>query len=219
MPIKKGFTLIELLVTITIVAILLLGSLAYLTQQRLKAEDVSIKNYLNRLKIAFEEYYNDKGCFPPPTWFDDHSDCGSSNLSPYLDNLQCDKKTGLPYIYETDNSACPSWFKLYATFSLPNFDKEAVATRSPTGSKKGNYGVSSTNVVVSTYYDGPIAQSPSPTSLPAGHEYYWCTSINNCTSNPDPTQICSPLFVDDANCGGTNDSKCPASDIGSCIPL
>jgi prepilin-type N-terminal cleavage/methylation domain-containing protein len=220
MPIKRGFTLIEVLVVIAILAILVIGTLFSLTQQRLKAEDAQVKSYLSRLKIAFEEYYNDKGCFPPTEWFDDQSDCGSSNLNPYLNYIQCDKKTGLPYAYETDSTACHQWFKFYATFNLPHFDQQAISQRSPLGSKKGNYGVSSTNVNLTVYYEAPQGTlTPSPTPLPPGHNYYYCSSIGNCTSNFDLNQICAPIFIDDANCGGSLEIKCPLELVGSCIHL
>lgn len=218
---KKGFTLIEVLIVISILALLAVGVLFSVSKQRAKAEDAKIKAYLNNLKIAFEDYYGDKNCYPPPTWFDGTDDCQSSNLSPYLKAIQCDKKTGLPYVYEVDptQTNCPQWYKIYATFNLPDTDEQAIAQRSATGSTKGNYGVSSSNVSVSVFYDAVIA-SPTPMPTPSiipGATYSYCSALNNCTSFIPTSQYCTPYWVNDGNCGGNNTARCTTQpEVGTC---
>jgi prepilin-type N-terminal cleavage/methylation domain-containing protein len=179
---KTGYTLIELLITVSIIAILIIGALFTLNRQRDRADDARVKAELDRLKIAFEEYHNDHGCYPPAEWFDSVDDCGSNQLSPYLGAIPCDRNTGLPYVLETDETSC-TWYKLYARLDRPERDDQAVAQRSSTGSTKGNYGVSSANVTVSVYYESPESSaaasstpspsSPSPSPEPSPNSY-WC---------------------------------------------
>lgn len=217
---KTGFSLIELLIVVSIIAILIIGAILMLNKQRDRADDARVKAELDRLKIAFEEYHNDNGCYPPPEWFDSKDDCGSNQFSPYLNAISCDKNTGLPYVLETDETGC-GWYKLYATLDAPWSDDQAVSQRSESGSMSGNYGVSSANVTVSVYYEEPQASttsSPTPTptqSSPSpSPNYYWCSNIGNCTSYDNAQYDCTPSYINNPNCdGGAN--KC--SSVGSCV--
>ena len=222
MSIKRGFTLIEVLVVVALLAIFALLTLSSFTQQRLRAEDTKAKTDLAMLKIAFENYYNDHSCYPPPTWFDSADDCGSAQFAPYLNTLPCDPKTGMPYPLETDVTGC-NWFKLYAHFSFPDADAQAMAQRSPTGSTKGNYGISSSNVGVSVFYEPLASTIPLPSSTPSStptpslsHNYYWCSELHNCTSFDPTIETCSPTYVDNPDCDG-GVFKC--SSIGTCNHL
>jgi len=195
-----AFTLIELMIIVTIVGILVIISLIGLQKQLPKARDGQRKADLNRLKIAFEDYYNDHNCYPPPEWFDNSSDCGSNVLRPYLSSIPCDKKTRQPYIIQTDNTGC-TWYKIYT--NLENSDDPAVFPPVVVNTNVYNYGVSSGSTPAATSSDS------------ISHNYYYCSDYNDCTANLNPThQICSPIYIDDPNCGGTIDSKCPT--IGSC---
>lgn len=210
-----GFTLIEVLIVISILALLAMGVFFSVSRQRMKADDARAKADLALLKIAFENYYNDHGCYPPADWFDSQDDCGSNKLMPYLNTIPCDHNTGLPYVLETDATACV-WFKLYATFDLPGSDEQALAQRSATGSKKGSYGVSSSNVTVTVYSDpntsSPISSpTPTPTSTPTppptpSPVRYFCLFAGpgngipgNCNTL-SPGQTCTPTYSD-PNCG------------------
>ena len=206
--IKKGFTLIEVLIVITILALLSMGALFSVSKQRIKAEDASMKSDLNRLKIAFEDYYNDHNCYPPEIWFDGQEDAGSTVFQPYLSTLPYNKKTHLPYILEKDTTGC-SWFKIYTTLNNED-DPQAVELRTTDpalGSTLGNYGVSSSNVFVSIFYNPTASPTPTPTPTPA----YYCQGIGNCSSIPTGL-TCSPSYGD-PSCGNTN--LC-ASTISTC---
>ena len=201
---KSGFTLIELLVVVALLAIVSVTAIVSVVGGRGKAEDSSMKSDLDRLKIAFEDYYNDHNCYPPPTWFDSSSNPTGSELRPYLDKIPFNKKTGHPYVLETDTTGC-SWFKLYTTLNNAD-DPQAVVLRttSPaTGSTKGNYGVSSSNTIVSIYYSPTNStapsSTPSPSSLPASH--YYCSGVHNCTEL-GVGQTCTPSYAN-ANCTGS----------------
>lgn len=143
---KKAFTLIEVLIVVSILSLLALALYSSLTGNREKAEDARVKADLQKLKIAFEDYYGDNNCYPPSDWFDDSSDCGSGKLSPYLSSIPCDPNAGTPYILEYVGSQCAG-FRLYATLQNDK-DPDSVALHSSSGSNLGNYGVSSTNTTV-----------------------------------------------------------------------
>jgi general secretion pathway protein G len=87
--------MIELLIVIAIIASLAVIFLLMARTQISRARDADRKADLNRIKIAFEDYYNDNGCYPPATILDN---CGGPELRPYLDKVPCDPD-GNPYLY------------------------------------------------------------------------------------------------------------------------
>ena len=93
---KSAFTLIEVLVVVAILALLTLAAIVSFGGSRDKADDSRVKSDLDRLKIAFEDYYSDHNCYPPLEWFDSTADCGSDHLQPYLNVMPCNRKTGSP---------------------------------------------------------------------------------------------------------------------------
>lgn len=197
---KRGFTLIELLIVVSILAILVIVALAMVRGNRDKAADAKVKSELNRLKIAFEDYYGDHNCYPPPEYFDDANDCGGQQLRPYLGSVPCNPNTNLPYAYITDSTGC-TWFKLYG--NLKSYDEDSLSSPLTLDSYSYNYGVSSSNTTLETQ------NAP----LPEGHNYYYCSALNNCTSFNPNTHVCTPYYTDDPDCdGGVN--KC--SSVGSC---
>lgn len=231
MPAKKGFSLIELLVAVSVLAILITIAILSIGKSRDKADDARAKADLERLKVAFEDYYNDNNCYPPATWLDDATDCNSNVLSPYLNSLPCDRRTGLPYVLETDASGC-SWYRLYATLKNAAEDPQALALCDLAGSNLGNYGVGSGNVAVNVYCEVIPSPTPSPSSAPASstptptptptptsspiiHNYYWCSAIGNCTLFDNNLYNCTPSYIDSPNC---DDGVSPCSTVGSCTP-
>lgn len=207
---KNGFTLTELLIVVAILALLTLGAIVSLTQNRLKADDAKTKSDLNKLKIVFEDYFGDHNCYPPTTYFDDISDCNSNQLSPYLNVLLCNKKTGLPYTYTTDGTSCPQWFKVYGTISDVNDEKYKLFLDTNSNTL-GTYAVSSSNL--SMYESsGSTSQIVSP---PPSNFYYYCSGIGNCTSFDPTIRLCTPYYLNDGNCGGTATQHCFS--VGSCL--
>ncbi len=182
MKTKSAFTLIELLIVITIIAILVIGALMSVNTQRDKASDTKSKSELNRLKIAFEEYYNDHNCYPPAEWFDSLDDCGGGNLKPYLGSIPCDPTTNLPYPVEYEGGACGTSFKLYA--HLKSIDDPSVTSLcSEGGSTLGNYGVGSSNVTVSIDCTTQNISTPTPIPLPSTIPgQYACTPQGACNA-------------------------------------
>jgi len=89
--------LIEVIIIVALLAILAIIAFQYLNAGAMKkARDAERKDDLHRIKVAFEEYYSDNGCYPPPEIL---VNCSSSDLSPYINQVPCDPATGEPYIY------------------------------------------------------------------------------------------------------------------------
>ena len=98
---RNGFTLVEILITMTILAILAVMMVGVFNAIGMtnKGRDARRKKDLNRIKIAFEEYFNDKGYYPRniDTW-NIKANCNSSSVfAPYLVPWPCDPD-GNPYI-------------------------------------------------------------------------------------------------------------------------
>ncbi|MFH2085296.1 MAG: type II secretion system protein [bacterium] len=214
--IRHAFSLIEIMIVVGIIAILLVGTLLTVRVQRSKAEDTTMKTDLSRLKIAFEDYYNDHNCYPPADWFNGPEDVNSTVLQPYLKQMLYNRKTLLPYVLEKDPTGC-SWFKIYTTLNNAD-DPQAVTLRSPFGSTLGNYGVSSTNTTVSIYYDSLSSSAPSPTTSPSPtpnpDNIYYCSGIHNCSSFDNTRFDCTPNYAD-TECTGSNN----CASLGSCRSL
>jgi type II secretory pathway pseudopilin PulG len=169
---RAGFSLIELVLVSVILMMMFLIAMVAWRNHINKARDAQRKDDLQRLSVAFEEYFSDKECYPPA---DILQSCGGSELSPYLDKVPCDPVYKAPYCYITDadNPTCFRKFRLLAAlknFSDPVIQKLgcsqddvfcgwetecAVAGEDASGY---NYGLSSGNIPVLN----PAAPSPSP---------------------------------------------------------
>ncbi len=114
--IHQGFTLSEVLIVVGIVVILSLIALIGInpSAQIFRGFDTRRRADLNKIKIAFEAYYSDKGCYPPASVL---SQCGSDVLKPYLDSIPCDPNEGTPYKIKVvpEDSVCPQAFAIYST--------------------------------------------------------------------------------------------------------
>lgn len=224
---KKGFTLIEVLVVVMIIAILAVMAMFMLMNHLAKGRDGARKTDLDRLKIAFEEYYGDKNTYP-----DDNilQNCGSDALRPYLSSIPCDPKTNRPYCYIYDADApvgqnyriLTSLEYLYdpiisdlncqSQTEYCGFESECSAYGS-----RFNYGVVSSDMVVVNDYviSGGFltsSPSPSPSSLPLPSTtpgIYACSPSGVCNNYaPDPaTNGCPLTWNDSVACG----SYCPTS--------
>jgi general secretion pathway protein G len=91
-----GFSLIEVLIVVTILAILLIVFFLSMRTQLTRSRDTRRKADLEKIKVAFENYYNDNGCYPSEDILDE---CRGSQLSPYLSEVPCDPEGETPYLY------------------------------------------------------------------------------------------------------------------------
>ncbi|MFH1561736.1 MAG: type II secretion system protein [Patescibacteria group bacterium] len=156
----KGFTLVEVLIVISIVVMLAVIVFGMLKQIN-KGRDGQRKDDLETIRIAFEDYFNDHGCYPETNVLEE---CDGDELVPYLNSIPCDPQTNEPYVVLTEESGCNNWYKVYSL--LENTDDLAIAklglsTTPIVDGQLVNYGVSSPNVSVgSAVYTCPSGQPP-----------------------------------------------------------
>jgi prepilin-type N-terminal cleavage/methylation domain-containing protein len=162
---KNGFTLVELLIVITIVVMMAVAIVGTLNPAALtdKAYDARRKKDLNRIRIAFEDYFTDKECYPSQAEIDALV-CDKSGFAPWMPSWPCDP-TGAKYTFMMDDSGCPHWYRVLANLQNRN-DKDIPSGwfTLPTSYHYGNgnltvndfnYGVSSPNI---TWSDEVIAK-------------------------------------------------------------
>lgn len=203
-----GFSLVELLLVMTIVALVFALSYFNAKKQVARAHDAQRKTDLQKITKAFEEYYNDHGCYPPQTIIER---CGSDDLAPYIKEIPCDPITKLPYkyIYADENDRCQG-YRLYA--SLEDGADPAIAAKgcSPvTGCGYGaeyNYGLAagtSGGTITAPGFDPAVAPTPTP-RIQAGA--YACTAGGDCNFVDDPFSIDNfcPMTFADSSCRDRN---------------
>jgi prepilin-type N-terminal cleavage/methylation domain-containing protein len=211
-PNQQAFTMIELLVVIAILALLILLALFAMRGQIAKAQDARDKKNLTNLKVAFEDYYNDNSCYPPPEWFDSSDDCDTNQLAPYLDKIPCNEVTGQPYTYEYDDPTCPTWHKLLTNLNYPD---ESLFVTDGSGRTDYNYGVSSTNTSVKI--DPSVADEGSGGAAGDSGGSYYCFQVGqypDCNDFDRNAEMCTPNYTD-FNCDG----GCADKVQGSCTPI
>lgn len=93
---QNGLTLIEILAVLAILLLLLMALFMVFGGKINRTRDAQRKNDLKNIKLAFEDYYNDKSTYPPEEYL---TDCGGDSLKPYLKTVPCDPTTGEPYVY------------------------------------------------------------------------------------------------------------------------
>lgn len=163
---KKGFTLQELLIVIALIAIAFTFFFTFLkpAEQFSKARDRNRKTDTHNLRIALEDYYADKGCYPrpedacydydPANPTDPCHLCGEeSGPLPNGLELPCDPShpnKDFLYYADTQNTECPQSYELY--LNLEYEDDPAVGDAGCYFGGCGlapdygyNYGISSPN--------------------------------------------------------------------------
>ena len=215
---KNGFTLIELLIVITIVGLLTTMAIFTLMNNLGKSRDSKRKADLDRIKIAFEEYYADENTYPPDTIL---TDCGGATLKPYLSTIPCDPRTKQPYCYIYDADYNGQNYRLLSSLeyssdpiisTLGCNDPDEYCgyeTECTTLGSGFNYGVSSSNVVVANENigSGQVGASPTPTPSPTSVPIpstipgvHGCSKDRICRtySNPlSPPHNCNVTWADD----------------------
>ena len=151
---KKAFTLVEILVVMAILLIMIFILIGILNPIALvnKARDSRRKKDLSRIRVAFEEYYNDKGCYPPDPLKGDLSkdeNCGSSSVfGKWLRPWPCDPNGKHYEVLTGYDDNCPKWFKILTT--LEN-KKDADINITALTENDSNYAISSGNITPGGY--------------------------------------------------------------------
>jgi prepilin-type N-terminal cleavage/methylation domain-containing protein len=189
---EQGFTLMELLIVVALLGILLVVLLWAYPAQIGKANDAKRKEDLDKLRIALQEYYSDKHCFPTTL------ECGQS-FSPYLDVIPCDPN-GSSYIYLPQTADCAQWFKIYTNLQEKSDPviKLVGCDKGCGPDKKSNYGVSSTNVAVG---EPSASAPPSPSPSPECSTRTGCFA-KQCNSIVSQEYKCPTVYFCDDNCSG-----------------
>lgn len=151
---KKGFTLVELIIAMAILSLMVVILVGILNPVALfkKARDTQRKKDLRRISISFEDYFNDKGCYPDEATVGQlmsKINCGSSIVfRPWLKPWVCDPN-GSPYeILIGYDLSCPKWFKVLAVLENKS-DKDIISNFDVgLGTTEVNFGVSSGNISV-----------------------------------------------------------------------
>ena len=189
-------TLVELLIVTAILAILVTAMVSNINPLVMinRGYDAQRKKDLARLKVAFEEYFNDKGCYPSQDLVNSLK-CGSADFQPWMATWPCDPNGDSYKILTDSTSTCPHLYKLMANLQdkkdkeiPPNWYnwKHPDVVRIADGSVKAsdvNYGVSSTNTSWYEFVLPPECQtafkmcytSPGPGrcgALPLGLTHY-----------------------------------------------
>ena len=169
---KRGFTLIEFLVAMAILMIMVIFSVGALNPASMfaRARDAQRKKDLGRIKVAFEEYFNDKGCYPSQTIIN-NLDCGGTGFAPMLNPWPCDPiGVGKTYTILVDSNSCSKSFKILTNLENTNdsqipggWYKNPFVIHYGNGTqtkKEVNFGVSSSNVSWYDAYLDPSCLSP-----------------------------------------------------------
>ena len=110
--------MIELLVAIAIIAVLAIAFLLTVQTQLAKARDAERKDDLQKIKVAFENYYNNNDCYPPA---DTLIACDTDDFSPYMSSIPCDPLTKQPYEYMPLNGDACSGYRILVSLEYPKY--------------------------------------------------------------------------------------------------
>lgn len=117
---QKGFTLIEISVVMAIIAIMVVILIGLLNPILLyeRAIDDRRKKDLNYIRLAFEDYYTDKACYPSSTLVTtvlmDKANCGKTiSQIDYAKQWPCDPISKEPYKIAVDSTGCSHKFKVF----------------------------------------------------------------------------------------------------------
>lgn len=102
----RGFTFAEILIVVSLIGLFTGVGVTTIKPQIDKGNDAKRKSDLYKFKNVFEEYYNDIGCYPTNTQWN-NATCGSATsfLSPYLETFYCDPTTKIKYVYQTTDKS------------------------------------------------------------------------------------------------------------------
>lgn len=120
-----GISMIEVLIVTAVAGILLFMLIFTTFKQVSKGRDGRRKADLDKIKIAFEDYFNDNNCYPQPEqWL--AMECGGDEFKPYLDSIPCDPLSKSHYLYlPAEGGVCKGYRVLV---KLENSNDPAIAT-------------------------------------------------------------------------------------------
>ncbi len=108
---NQGLSLVELIIVLAVLLMLIAAGYFAFQGQLWKGNDSKRKDDLERVRVAFEDYFNDYGCYPES---DTLNECNSEGFQPYLREIACDPVSNEPYVLLVEDEPCPSWFIVLA---------------------------------------------------------------------------------------------------------
>jgi len=151
----RAFTLVEFIIVVALLMLLAIITLSALNPGLLteRARDTQRKKDLGTISVAFEEYFNDKGCFPTQGSID-ALECGKDGFKPWLSSWPCDPNGQKYYVY-TGSGTCPTSYRILTNLKnkqdkqIPSgWYSQNIGFKFGDGSltiNEVNYGVSSLN--------------------------------------------------------------------------
>ena len=228
---EQGFSLSELLIVVSILAFILVLVLLSFRGQIIKGNDARRKSDLDKLRIALEDYHNDKSCYlaDSPAGSNILTNCNGTQFSPYVKNIPCDPVLKTPYLYTPISSDGCSGYRLCT--KLQDLTDSDIIRRKchPTdgcGWGAGyNYCIASGTTITpdgeqfGTLSSTPTPLSPTPTPTPtptpAGggmNSTYACSPgitigevvivSGTCNNYADPVGSGCPRWYTDVTCLG-----------------
>ena len=214
---RHGFTMIEVLIVIAILALLVIASIFYVYPNMARGRDGKRMSDLTKIKIAFEDYYNDNECYPPITTLESY--CGGTPngaLDPYMQSVPCDPKDRSPYVYKIVGSTSDSCggptrgYQIYTNLERDgNEASKALNCDGNTGCGVGDgsglvyydYGISEGAAVsliesppeVVRGATDPPSEDPPPEEPPATILDWCCVK---------PSAVCEPFPIPEEGCFG-----------------
>ena len=197
----KGFTLTELLIVIAIIMLLVLLVLLNINTQLFKGRDTRRKADLNRIQKAFEEYFNDRQCYP----FEEVlQSCGSDNLAPYLRKVPCDPVGNEPYLYVPGSPSLCSGYRICTKLeNKSDPDIARIGCDPDNGCGFGaeyNYCVTIGYMATAEGFQINISPTATLTPTPYYGGDFACTPGGQCNGYADPAANGCPTTYDVPTC-------------------
>ena len=190
---RGAVTLAELLLVVVIIGLLFIIAAWNWRNQIGRGYDARRKSDLARIKIAFEDYYNDNECYPLEGTL---NNCGGDDLKPYMAEIPCDPTKKTPYVYLPDDPDGCNGYRVLAALedeSDPDIGKVGCSVQEGCGYyvTSYNYGISAGGPVFG--YIGP------PLGGPETGPYFACDPSGICNSYGNPQTFCS-IWWNDLHC-------------------
>lgn len=200
--IPNGFTLAEILIVVAIVLILLMIiALSNWRVQIDRGHDARRKSDLDKIRIALEDYYNDKNCYPPAGSFDT---CDSTVLAPYIPKIPCDPQTKKPYLYVPESNPCLGYRACVALKDKGDSDIARLGCDPVQGCGWGagyNYCLASGTTIIAPGFNPGVGGTPTPTPGGGGFQgLFACTPGGQCNAYADPPGSGCPVSFSEPTC-------------------
>lgn len=209
-----GYTIAELIIVVAIICIIA-GILLLVNWRRnvYRAHDARRKEDLIKIQRAFEEYYNDQGCYPPT---DIVETCDGNGLAAYsLPKVPCDPTSGQPYLYSpaSDSNVCLGNRLCAKLQDWNDPDITTLGCDAVNGCGWGaywNYCLATGVSVTPSNFDPDVAPTDTPTPTPSLFGPYACRPgtllggvvivAGSCNNVGDPTAFDCPFSYEEDTC-------------------